>query len=52
MELDSSDAIQALDRRQWERYRQELEKLGGLPASPDQPFPRDAGCLASPGGSE
>src|SRR5205823_15104853 len=29
MELDSGDAIQALDVRQWERYRQELEKLGG-----------------------
>jgi tetratricopeptide (TPR) repeat protein len=41
MELDAGDAIYALGGRDWERHRQELEKLGGLPGqinhSPETP---------------
>ena len=44
MELDASDASQVLDCRDWERRRQKLEELGGLPGqishSPETPWAR------------
>jgi hypothetical protein len=44
-ELDKSGAVHTLDLDTWERYRQELDRLGG---PPDQPDSRNTSVLKAP----